>query len=403
MHKIALVAWLGILGVVSTAEAKNLVVGKWAFKRLNNAHEALQEEKYGDAKDALDEMKERSSLNDHEQALMWQTYGYVYSALENYPAAVKAFKKCLTLDAMAEGAANNTLYSLGQLYFALEDYNRAIATLLDWFKRVENPSASAHYLLAMAYRQVQKSKQALGYARKAVDGVNDPAESWLQLLLALYYDLDQTSNMTRTLERLVNRYPKKKYWLQLSAVYSETKQDPKALAAMVLADKQGYLTEEQEMLNLARLYLNNEIPKHAAEVLERGLESGVLERKLDTLNLLSQAWVFARENEKALPILGEAADMSEDGDRYVLMAQLHFEQNEWQKTVDALNAALKKGQLKDLGNAQILLGMTYYNMKRYNEAVRAFEQVSDDAKTRRVARRWIKLVRGEQEQRAQLN
>ena len=67
-------------------------VGERTFKLLNASHDAIANGNYAVALEKLDELKGSSRLNPHEQALVWQTYGYVYGMQEKYQEATEAFE-----------------------------------------------------------------------------------------------------------------------------------------------------------------------------------------------------------------------------------------------------------------------------------------------------------------------
>jgi len=371
-------------------ERKNYAAGEWAFKKLSKAHELLAEEKYDEARKLMDEMSRRKSLNPHEQALMWQTYAYIQSTRDQYDQAITSFEKCLALDAMPEAAALGTQYNLGQLYMSVGRYKEAVRVLEDWLGRVENPSGSAYYLVAMAHVQLEDAKAALPYARKAIEVAKKPVESWLQLLLAVEFELKHYKRVAKVLEVLVTHFPKKNYFLQLSAVYGELGRDKRALSALELAYVQGLLDRESELLSLAQAYLYHDIPYRAAKVLEKGLAEKTISADAEHWELLGDSWLHAREYEEALEPLQRAAALSEDGNLYVRIAQVHLERDESREALEALEKGLSKGNLDNPGNAYLLLGITHTGTKRHAAARKAFAEAGQYEKSRKAARDWMK-------------
>lgn len=370
-------------------ERKNLAAGEWAFKRLSEAHEALAEEKYGEARRLLDQMSNRKGLNDHEKALMWQTYAYVQSAQEQYAQAVASFEKCLALDALPEAAALDTQYNLGQLYMSVGRYKDAVRVLEDWLGQVENPSANAYYLVAMAYVQLEDAKSALPYAKKAVERSKSPNESRLQLLLALEFELKHYKQAAEALEVLVTHFPKKSYFLQLAAIYGELGLSKRALSTLELVYAQGLLDRESELLSLAQSYLYHGIPYQAAQVLAKGLADGIIADDAKHWELLGDSWLHAREYDAALEPLQRAAALSGDGNLFVRIAQVHLERDEPKQALEALQKGLSKGGLDNPGNAYLLLGITLTDTRRFADARDAFAKAGKYEKTRKAARDWL--------------
>lgn len=376
-------------------------VGKWAYKRLNAAHEALAEEKYGPALEELGEMKGNSKLNEHEQALMWQTYGYVYSAQGKYKQSVDAFEKCLALGGLPEVAQLNTMYNLAQLYVVRENYKKAADTFQKWFAVAQNPPAEAHYMYAIPLLQLGRKKQALEQAELALQKAKSPKEPWLQLALSLYFENKRYKDAARILEILVARFPKKQYWLQLSAVYSEMDQHKKALGALEMAYLQGMLNDDRELTNLAQLYLFNEVPYKAARVLEKGMADGKVKASAQTWELLANAWLNAREREKAMRPLEKAAAASSKGQLYLRLAQVQIDREQWGAARSSLSKALAKGGLPDRGAAQFLLGIAAVSDAQWEEARAAFELSAKYDERKQASLEWLAHIEQEQEAEAE--
>ena len=370
-------------------------VGEWAYKRLNAAHEALAKSKHAEALQALEEMKGSSRLNEHEKALMWQTYGYVYASQEKYKQATEAFEKCLEAGGLPETAQLDTQYNLGQLYVMLERFDDAVRVLQDWFAKAQNPSAEAHYVYAVALYQKGDKRNALQQGELAVQKATKPQEAWLQLVLSLYIDNQQYPKAIEVCEALTAYFPKKAYWLQLSAVYSQVDDYKRALAALAVANAQGMLTEDRELTHLAQLYLYNEIPYEAGRLLDDGLASGKVEGTAQSWRLLSEAWVSARERTKAEKPLEQAASKSGDGELYVRLAQIQFEREDWGAVSKSLRHALEKGKLVDPGGAQLLLGIASVKDKKWEQARTAFKAAAGFEKNRRSAEQWLTEVDAE--------
>lgn len=372
-------------------------VRPWAFKRLERAHTALADGDYAECRAALAELERNAGrLNDHERALTWQTLGYVQASEEDYAGAATSFERSLEGDGLPEAAKNDVRYNLAQLYVLLERYDDAIETFRIWFAAVENPPASAHYLLAMTYMQVGDHAKALPQARTAIEKTEEPRESWLQLLLSLLIEEDEFREALPVVRQLVERFPKKAYWLQLSAVHSRLGEHREALGALEAAYDQGLLTQGSELVRLAQLYLYNAVPYRAAEIVEHGLESKSIENTAESWELLANALLQARERTRALAPLAHAARLSGDGKLYVRLAQVQLDQEQWADARASLTAALRKGGLEDPGQTHLLLGIANASEARWAEARTAFVAAQAFGGTKESATQWLASVDGEQ-------
>jgi Tfp pilus assembly protein PilF len=382
-----------ILGQVMAGEEKTFTVGKWAYSRLNKAHQFITQGKLNKAMAEMESMQRKKKLNDHERALMWQTTGYIYSTKEKYKKAISSFETCLKLDALPKGAALDTQFNLGQLYMADRQFSKASSVLLDWIGKVENPSSDAKYMLAMALTQTKDWKKALFWSKQAVAGQKKPRETWMQLLLSIHFELKQDKEVAGVLKRLVILYPKKSYWMQLHAIYAKLKQSKRALAVLELVYDQDYLRGHSELTNLASLYLHHGIPIKAARVLEKGIDAGILESNERSLTLLADSWMRAREYARAVAPLQKAAELSKKGDLFVRVSQIHLEREDWAKAAAALNAALDKGDLTDTGNAYLLLGISSFRANKRLAARQAFEKALQYGNTKKPASQWLESLK----------
>jgi tetratricopeptide (TPR) repeat protein len=67
-------------------------------------------------------------------------------------------------------------------------------------------------------------------------------------------------------------------------------------------------------------------------------------------------------------------------------------QEEWAPAADALRKALAKGSLADPSGAQLLLGFSLYNEKKYAEARSWFERAQQSASAREQAETWLERI-----------
>jgi hypothetical protein len=373
-------------------ERKNFAAGEWAYKKLSAALEAMDAEEYAEALDVLRAMEKRKSLSKFEKASMYQTFAFVYSSQGKYKEAIPYFEKCLAQDSMPEAAARQTEYNLGQLYMSQERFGDALKILEPWLKKANNPSSSAYYLVGMAHVQLENAKAALPYARLAVKKSKKPNQSYLQMALALEFENKNYKHVARLLEVLITYFPKKSYYMQLSSVYAQLGRDKKSLAALELAYAQDLLTTESELLRLSQSYLFHEIPYKAALVLEKGIANKQIEANAKNLQSLGDAWLHARELNKALDPLKRSAAKSGDGNLFVRIAQVHLERGENVEAIAALQKGLSKGGLDDPGNAYLLVGIAHSTAKRYGPAREAFAKASNYEKSRDAAAQWAKHV-----------
>jgi len=364
------------------------VVTPLVFKKLEAIHALLEEEKTDEALVLLDKLSKRK-LSDHEKAILHQTYGFAYSSQSNHARAADSFEKCLATEALPETTLNIVRYNLGQLYMAMDEFERALVELKRWMREVENPGANAYYLIGIAHAQLEQSKEALPYVEKAVKLSEDFNESWRQLLLALYFEEKQYDDAVEVLAELIAHEPRKSYLQQLRGIYGELEQDEKVLAVLELSYRLGYLDSDSELRHLARMYLYHEIPYQAARVMEQGLADGIVTDDSEAWELLANSWIHARQYELALEPLDRAAEKADDGEIYLKLARVYMEDQSWNEARLAVESGIAKGGLRDPGDAQLLLGISNAKARRYTSARDAFQKAARTERSEQSARTWL--------------
>ena len=368
------------------------VVNKLAYDALISSQEAQEAGNIAEARKILESLREKESrLNEHEKALLYQTYGYLEAGEGRYAKAVKHLETCLAQKALPDAGQLQTLYNLAQLYVATERFEDAVKALSRWLRASKDRPPAALYMLAASYYQLDDHAKALTPAILAVRNAKKPKEAWLQLVLGLYVELGKYDKARPVLKKLTSLYPKKAYWMQLAAVYGELGQEKESLAALELAYLQGLL-DDDELRRLTRLYLYHELPYLGAQVMEKGLADGSIASDSEAYELLANAWMRAREFDRALPPLTRAASSADDGMLYLRLGQVFAEQEDWPAATDALKQALAKGGLEETGTANLLLGVALFNQKRFDSARPHFQRAAAREKTRQDGQAWLKVL-----------
>lgn len=374
-----------------------LQVDERTTKHLNRAREAFIEEDYEAAEASLGRLRERS-LNPLERQQAHEVRGYIAAARGDHAGARQQFEAAISQGTMNARERAEMRFFIARLYVADEMWPAAIESLNTWFQIAADPNAVAYYLLALAHFQSGDLAAALAPAQQAVRLTNAPQESWLQLLLALQLTRKNYAAALPLLETLVQRYPKKNYWVSLSTVHGALGDYEEALVPLQLAYSQGYLTEDSELRRLAQLLLFLGLPYRAAQVVEDALAQQHLEADAAVYELLGNSWIAAREFEKTVAPLTQAAEISEDGDLFVRLAQVQIQRERWASAAVALRRAIELGNLKKPGDAKLLMGIAVYNSNRPKQARTWFTRARAHTETRTEADQWLSHIEREQQQ-----
>ena len=277
-------------------------------------------------------------------------------------------------------------------HLAEEEWKEGAAALESWIAKTPKPNSNAYYLLAVAYYQQGDEKRAIAPAEKAIAMSEKPQPSWLQLVLALYLKNEQYAKAEPMVRKLVAAEPgNKANWVQLSAVLGAQEKYDDALVALQLAHHLGLLKDDSDIRRLADLMAYNNIPYRCGTMLTKAVQTKQVNNDGTLQEKIANCWVAARDWDKAVAPLRSAAQMKRSGDLYVRLGEVHVQREDWNAAIEALKAALNAGNAKDPGNAQVLLGMAYYNLKQPKEA-RAWFQRATGTRHSKQAEGWIRAI-----------
>lgn len=373
------------------------------YDQLARAQALADQGSTADAIEALNSVEARSrSMNSYELAMMYNFYGFIYYNAEDYDNAIASFAKVVEQSPIPESLEQGTLYSLAQLHMMRGNYDETIENLERW-EALQQGQIPAKNLVLKAQAMYQKKdyQAAIGYMNEAIELQENSEqgfkveENWYVLQRAIYYELKQPENVTQVLEKMVKLFDKPEYWIQLGGMYGELGDEKKQFAILEAAYQQGYITKSSDVFNLAQLYYYHQVPYKGARLMEQAMDNGVLEDNLRNLKFLAQCWSLAKENEKAIPVMAKAADLSEDGEMDAQLAQIYLNTEQWDKAIASANTALEKGDLQNQGVTHLVLGMAYFNKRNFVESINQLAEAEKHSSSRAMARQWGKYVQTE--------
>ena len=77
------------------------------------------------------------------------------------------------------------------------------------------------------------------------------------------------------------------------------------------------------------------------------------------------------------------------------LGEVQVQRRDWSGAADALTKGLKKGGLKDTGNAQLMLGISLYNQKKLDQAAEWFNKAKSSEKSRKTAEGYLQLMQAQ--------
>ena len=393
------------LGLGNIAHAGNPSLTARVYKVIVDSQSALQKKNADTAQKMLEDALNNQSNSPYDNAMIWHMLGYVYYEQGKLSKSVDALQKVFEFD-VPESLSNSNHKMLGQVYMARNHYSDALPHLRRWLENESENKEEVQALMAHCHYELKQFKSAATHLQSAIDSYiaqnKKPKEAWLNLLQASLAQMDDMQHRIKTIKMLLAWFPKKEYWLALASAYAQLEKMDKYLAILALSERKDLLGTESQFVSLASVYFAEGAPQKATQVLEEGMKKGVVQRNIRNLRFLASAYTMAREYEKALTPLQEAAEKSVDGELDIMLGNALYQLARWQESSQALVKGLNKGDVKQATTAWLMLGQCLINLKQYDEAITAFEQAALDEQRSTQAQQWIKYARYEKERQEKL-
>lgn len=386
------------------------------FKKLEEAQELIDLKDYNKAEKIIQGMLDAGKgkrYNGNERANLYNMLGYVNFSRERYQPAINAYKEVIvSREDISEGMESGTLYTLAQLSFVSESYDQALRYMEEWITKANNPGPQPYIFLGQVYYQKQDFRKAVPQIEKGIRVAQERGtkvkEQWYALLNYLYYEQENWPKVLEILEVLVKNWPKRDYWYRLAGIYGQQDDEKRQLWAMEAAYRANYLDRGKDLTTLSGLLMQAEQPYRAAQVLNKGLEDGIVEKTAINWRSLGQAWQLSQENDKAIAALKKSGALDDNGRVYEQLAQLYLEKEQFKSCVGAADSALQKGGLRKVQSTHVIRGMCMYNDDRLQGARASFVRARtssrerSDSASERMSAQWISFIDNEANRRTQL-
>jgi len=335
---------------------------------------------------------QNQELNCYERGAVLRLGAAIKVQAGDYQGAARDLQNALDQGFIPADQAANTYYNLSQLYLQGDDKETALDYMERWIAAGGQPTRDQNWQLAVLYQQTDQNQKALPFAEKVLeaDGPNADRQVY-DFLIFLYDQTGQLAKKARLLETLLARNPTdRKLWDAIAGDYFRADEQRKAFEVQKAMYLGGLLTEEDEIMRVVNFYNQFDVPYQAAKILEKEMNAGRIDRSLDKMELLVNLYQVAREYERAIPIIEQAAQMGGGGKMYERLGRSYAELKNWEKTEEAMLQAINAGGLNDTGSAWVLVGQSRYERDNREGAREAFRNANN-----RGGRGWLDFMASE--------
>ena len=400
MYKNIFLTLLIIFSFSSNLSASDDAISRYVYEFLKRINEFIEEEDFVEAERELEIFSKRYFKNEqsYERALINQLYGNFYAVQGMYDQAIKKYEAALIFRKIPFVTSLAVRKNLAQCYFQLSNYKKTIDVLEAYLdvakKRGQLYSPRDLIMLGISYYQEGNYLKSYENIKQANQLSEDYKEDWLGYELAVAVKLEKYDDAVDIAQILLFVNPdKKEYWKQISGLYYTTNDENQSLAGLELAFEKDTLTKEKEYLDLARYYLYKELPQKAIKVINDGFDKDIVERSKENYELMADSYFFLRERDVGIEYLIKSLELEKDSNIAFKIGRFAFEEEDWFLAIKYLKEASDLNYNKVPGRLDLLIGISYYEVNKINEAEKYFNNALNYEATKTPAEGWLAFIK----------
>ncbi|MGM0632314.1 MAG: tetratricopeptide repeat protein [Pseudomonadota bacterium] len=335
------------------------------------------------AKEELDELNERyDSLNDFEKSTLLNFYTNYYLGVDDIQSALETFERILTIENLRNEARLRALMALGQIYASEERYEEAIEAFDEWRSLSEEESATVFLMLANSHYNLENYDQAIPFLLDHMDLLEaegrEIRRNVYSLLNVMYFETEQYELARENLETMIILFDEGADWRNLAAVHGFLDNDQERIRILELAYRKGYLESEGQFMNLAQSLAGLDAPIRGVQILEDGMERGIVEENGDNLRRLTQMYMMASEFDDATAPALRYAETANEAEAYDYLGYIYYMSGNYADAVEAIQQALDMGLEQDAeADAHLFLARSLVELERFDEAEQSARRANE--------------------------
>lgn len=374
-------ALLWVFGQVKAEEARNPQVSHFLAEDLKAAQDALAAEDYAKA---ITLLQRAQSAKGNKTA--WDVYVIDILSFKAYTAEHDVEDAAPVLAAAAHSqyapAAERKTWLRAVIadYQSEKRYQQVIDTGQEYLAR-SGYDADIATMVAVAQQAVGKDADAAATVQTIIDHQAPPQEKYLLFQWQLYAKLGDRPNTTRVIDELVHYYPKPDYWLNALQPLLRMQISDAHLQLDVyrLMNDVGVLKMPRDYADMADLSFDSGYPGETVTLLRQAFAQHAFTDQRDVQryqHLLAGAQQKAQADEASLPTQRSKAAAAADGNSSVAVGAAYLSYGQAEMAVQLIQQGIARGQLRNPGQARLLLGIAQLRSHQLAEARKTFDSVA---------------------------
>jgi tetratricopeptide (TPR) repeat protein len=286
-----------------------------------------------------------------------------------------------------------TIKLIADLSLQEEQYDSAIKFYQEWMNVTCKEDFDVYFRMANAYYQTERYAEIIMPINKAIALADKPNKTAYALKMTSYYNRKMYKETIEVQEETVKIFPDDKgQWTQLGFFYMLVEDHKKALSTFEMAYNQGFLTKAAEIKALSQLYSMNDIPIKAAQILEKYIKSGLVDKDERMLTSVASSYQQAKEFKEAADFYGQSALLGSDPDLYQKQGMVYYSLERYSDAIVALQKALDGGSDK-VGAIHLAMMQANFDKGDFRSAYKHVQEAKKDRSTARNARSWEPYIK----------
>ena len=320
-------------------------------KAIEQDDDAKAKEGYTNARALADEILAHASATEYDKAVAAQIASQAAMSTDDEAGAEAYLKQAIDANALGNNQHFQLQLQLAQLQLQKDDYTNGFVTLEKYFTESKSKRPADLAFKGQYLYQAERYADCVPPLKQAIDTSTNPedkVDNWTQILMVCYQVAGQTAEALTVAAALAAKSPNdKRAQMNLATIYLNSGQEAQAATVLEKMRASGLLTEERDYKNHFITYANMDgKEKDVISVVNEGLQKGVLKPDYQTQLALAQAYYYSEQIPQAIEAWQKAAPLGTNGDTYLNLARVLWQEGRIPEAKVAARAALDKGLKK---------------------------------------------------------
>ncbi len=329
----------------ATREEPELDLSARMSDKLDEMTGLYDDDKTVEARAIADQIIADDGASNYAKAYAAQIAAQIAYNSDDTATAVEYYENTIALDGLDNNAHYNVMLNLAQLQQVNGQTAESLATYERFFNETKSEDPAHLMMKGQGLYLMERYPEAATVMEQAIEASAEPKPEWQALLMQVYAQSGQGSQAVEMAEQVAIAKPDdKRAQMNLAVVYQQAGMAEKAIAVLEKLRAGGKLSEAVEYQQLYSTYINMEGQEtQAVEVINEGLQKGILEPDFNTYAALAQGYYFSGQIEPAIEAYQKAAPLDDDGSTYLNLAKVLVNEGRNDEAKAAAEQALAKG------------------------------------------------------------